>query len=271
MFMVSGYKGTSHDGFSSSSIFGSGKTPFFDEDNYGLTIGTRFDGSELFGAAPRSVTLGFLGNYTHTDIEIGGGGGTADVESISAGAYGLVTDGQTYGLFTVVGTYGSPETETTDVLPVNAEFNNFGVTTSAMGGVIVSLGESKLDLRGGLSYFHATADDYVDSEGTSYTDSRMEDFSGSLSARLFSVMRTPDYTLRPFVQTGVNHRFHYENELKVNDVEFSFDDADTTVFARAGVDFDLGATTQAYLAVRGDASEDMQSIAAQIGVTFKLD
>jgi outer membrane autotransporter protein len=77
--------------------------------------------------------------------------------------------------------------------------------------------------------------------------------------------------MRPFVQTGVTQRFAYENELKINGDKFSFDDADTTVFARAGLDFDVGDTTQAYLAVRGDASEDLQSIAAQVGITFKLD
>jgi hypothetical protein len=277
-FMVSGYKWTTHDGFTSKSALGTAKTPEFDEENYGLTIGTRFDGSEFFGAAPRSVTLGVMGNYTHTEIDIGASPsfpglstGTATVDSFSAGGFGLVTDGQQYALFTVVGTYGSPETQTTAVLPTNAEFDTFGVTASAVSGVVVSLGESKLDLRGGLTYTHSTADDYTDSSGFRYTDAEINEFSGSVSVRLFSVIRATDYTMRPFVQTGVTQRFAYENELKIDGEKFSFDDADTTVFARAGLDFDVGDTTQAYLAVRGDASEDLQSIAAQVGITFKLD
>jgi hypothetical protein len=73
------------------------------------------------------------------------------------------------------------------------------------------------------------------------------------------------------VQGGLTHRLHYENELKIEAETFAFDDADTSVFARAGIDFDVDQSTQAYVAVRGDASEDFEAIAAQVGVTFKLD
>ncbi len=281
LFMVSGYKALSHDGFSVSSSFApaSGKTPSFDEDNYGLTVGTRFDGSEFFGAPERSVTLGLVGNYTRTDITVDAPaafpefskGGSAKVDSWSVGGYGLVTDGRTYGLLTVTGTYGSPETNSA-VVPVSAEFDSFGVSTSAMAGVLVPVGDStKLDLRGGLNYIRATSDDYRDSLGTLYTDGRMEEFSGSVSARLFTVIQGDAYNLRPFVQGGLTHRFSYENELKINSESFEFDDADTSVFVRAGVDFNIGDATQAYLAVRGDGSEDFVAIAAQVGVTFKLD
>jgi hypothetical protein len=280
-FMVSGYKALSHDGFSvtSSLAQASGTTPGFDEENYGLTIGTRFDGSQLFSAPAGSVTLGVIANYTHTDIDVGAPsgfpdlpGGTADVDSWSLGTYGLVTDGQRYGLLTVTGTYGTPETSTTIVQPISAEFTNFGLATSAMAGVLVPVGaDAKLDLRGGLNYVYAQSEDFEDSLGTSFTDGRMEEFSGTVSARLFSVLRSADYTIRPFVQGGLNHRLHYENELKIESETFAFDDADTSVFARAGIDFDVDQSTQAYVAVRGDASEDFEAIAAQVGVTFKLD
>ncbi len=281
-FLVSGYKALRHDGFSVSSSFApaSGKTPGFDEDNYGLTIGTRFDGSKIFGAQPGSVTLGAIANYTHTDIEVDApsglpglaSGGSADVDSWSAGAFGLVTDGYRYGLLTVTGTYGAPQTSTTVVQPISAEFDNYGLATSAVTGVVVTLaGTTKLDLRGGVNYVYATSDDYEDSLSTSYTDGHMEEFSGSASARLFSVLKNGDYYIRPFIQSGLTHRFHYENELTVDRVNFSFDDADTSVFARAGLDFEVGQSTQAYMAVRSDASEDFHAIAGQVGITFKLD
>lgn len=280
MFMVSGYKFLSHDGFSSTATNPqlSGSTPEFEEQNYGLTIGTRFDGSALFDAPARSVTLGVLANYTHTDIDVGGSAkvGEASVDSWSAGGFGLVTDGSRYGIFTVVGTFGAPETSSTAILPANAEFHNFGVSTSAATGLVLPVAGAKLDLRGGLNYMHATSDDYSDDAGFQYSDGRIQEFSGSISARLFSVMRVDDATVRPFVQSGITHRFHYENELTISSannpsVTYSYDDADTTVFARAGIDFDVGQSTQAYLAVRGDASEDVEAIAAQVGVTFKLD
>jgi outer membrane autotransporter protein len=277
--MVSGYKHRSHDGYSVQSAVPafSGSTPGFEEENYGLTIGGRFDGSEFFGASPNSVTLGLLGNYTRTEIDIdaplaGLSGGSATVDSWSVGTFGLVTDGTRYGLLSVTGTFGSPETETEIVGPISAAFNNYAVATSAVVGVLVPLGGSvRLDLRGGLDYVYARSEDFEDSLGVDYTDGRTQEFAGSASARLFSVIKADGYDVRPFVQAGVSHRFHYENELKVDGIAFSFDEADTSLFGRAGVDFSLSQSTQAYLAVRGDASEDFEAIAAQFGLTFKLD
>ncbi len=280
-YMISGYKTLSHDGFSINSAIlpNSVKTPGFDEENYGLTIGTRFDGSNIFDTAPGSVTLGVLGNYTHTEIDIDAPvgfpqfskGGSAEINSWSVGGFGLVTDGRRYGLLSVTGTFGSPETSS-NVVPASASFNNFGLATSAMAGVLVPVsGDTRLDLRGGLNYIYARSDDYVDSANIAYTDGHMEEFSGSVSARLFTMVRGTDYNLRPFVQGGLTQRFHYQNELTIGGTDFSFDDADTSAFARAGVDFEVGQSTQAYVAVRGDASEDYEAISAQVGLTFKLD
>jgi outer membrane autotransporter protein len=278
-YMVSGYKHRSHDGYSvdSANPAFSGTTPGFEEENYGLTIGGRFDGSGLFGASPGSLTLGVIGNYTRTEIDIdaplaGLSGGSATVDSWSVGTFGLVTDGTRYGLVSVTGTFGSPETETEIVGPVSAAFNNYAVATSAVVGVLVPVGGSvRLDLRGGLDYVYTRSDDFEDSIGVEYTDAQMQDLSAGASARLFSIIKTDGYDIRPFVQAGVSHRLHYENELKVDGIAFAFDEAETSFFGRAGVDFSLSQSTQAYLAVRGDASEDFEAIAAQFGLTFKLD
>ncbi len=278
MFMVSGYKHLSHDGYSVASDFNPalGKTPGFEEDDYGLTLGTRFDGSDVFGVEKGTVVFGVLGNYTHTDIDVNSlnlpgklKNGSASIDSWSAGGYGLVTDGVRYGLVTVTGTFGSPEIE--NALSAKADFATFGLAASAVSGVLVPVGSAKLDLRGGLSYLHASSDDYTDSLGSHFTDGRLEELSGNLSVRLFGVVRAESYTVRPFIQGGVNQRFHYENEITVDNATFNFDDADTSIFGRAGIDFDVNTSIQAYLSVRGDASEDLAAIAAQVGVTFKLD
>ena len=44
----------------------------------------------------------------------------------------------------------------------------------------------------------------------------------------------------------------------------------TTVFGRVGVDFEVGQYTQAYVAVRGDHNDDFDAIAAQVGLTLRL-
>jgi outer membrane autotransporter protein len=84
-------------------------------------------------------------------------------------------------------------------------------------------------------------------------------------------MKTESGSFRPFIQGGLSQRFHYSNEVDVEGVTFDFEDDDTTVFARAGVDFDIDRSLQAYVSVRGDANESLEAIAAQVGLTFKLD
>jgi hypothetical protein len=279
MFMVSGVKKLSHDGFSTTSLLGSGATPAFDETDYGLTLGFRWDASRRFDFAPNTLTFGVIGNYTHTDLDFGTSAalapfldktGSADIDSWSVGTFGLITDGRKYGLLTVNATVGSPETENF-ALASTAEYNTFGIAASAMSGVLVPVGSATLDLRGGFTFISASGDDFTDSVGVRFRDAELEEISGELSARLFQVMRLESGTLRPFIQGGLSQRLHYSNELEVEGIRFAFEDADTTAFARAGVDFDIDRSLQAYLAVRGDVSESIEAISAQVGLTLKLD
>jgi hypothetical protein len=281
MFAVSGVTSLSHDGYRSSSSLpgGTGTTPAFDETDVGLTVGLRWDASRHFDLDKNSLTFGLIANYTHTDIDLGTNDvlapffdktGSADVDSWSVGTFGLITDGWKYGLLTVTGTFGAPETENY-VLGSTADFNTAGIAVSAMSGVLVPLGGSTLDLRGGLNFIHASADNFTDTAGVHFSNAELEEISGTVSARLFRVVRLETGAFRPFIQGGLTQRLHYSNDVDVDGVTFSFDDADTTLFARAGVDFDIDRTFQAYVAVRGDASSSMEAIAAQVGLTFKLD
>lgn len=282
MFAVSGATKISHGGFQSSSALlgGNGRTPDFEEVDYGFTIGLRWDASNYFDLARNTVTFGLLANYTHSDIDIGPNDvlgqffdktGSADIDSWTAGAFGLVTDGVKYGLVTVAATLGAPTAQNA-VLNSTADYDTLGVAASAMGGVLLPVsGGAKLDMRGGFNFVSASAEDYNDSAGVSYSNSQFEEISGTVSARLFHVTKLQSATLRPFIQGGLNHRLHYRNEVDVEGVAFSFDDADTTYFARAGLDFDLDRYMQAYVAVRGDKSESLEALSAQLGLTFKLD
>jgi hypothetical protein len=279
MFMVSGVKSLSHDGFDTTSLLGNGTTPAYDETDYGLTLGVRWDASSHFDLAPNSLTFGVIGNYTHTDLDFGTNAalapfldksGQADVDSWSVGTFGLVTDGRKYGLLTLNATFGSPDTENF-ALASTAEYNTFGIAASAISGVLIPVGGATLDLRGGLTFISASGDDYTDSAGVHFRDAELEEISGELSARLFQVVRFESGTLRPFIQGGLSQRLHYSNEVEVEGVTFSFEDADTTVFARAGVDFEIDRSLQAYLAVRGDVNESLEAITGQVGLTFKID
>jgi outer membrane autotransporter protein len=280
-YSMSGYRWRGHDGYDVSTSASSltGKGPGFDEGHAGLTLAARYDATSFFGLTDRSVTLGLMANYTHSDISVDAGPfaptlsklGSADVDSWSLGTYGLVTDGQRYGLVTVTGTLGETETRS-NLFPIRSDFRSAGIATSAMAGWLIPVGkDAKVDFRGGLNYAYASGDDHKDSIGLSYMDDKTQEFSGTVSVRIFGTLQAGEGSIRPFVQTGLTHRFQYENSLKIQNVDVSFNDADTSVFARTGFDFNLGATTQAYVAVRGDASQDYRSVEGQVGLTFKLD
>jgi hypothetical protein len=281
LFAVSGVTKLSHDGYQVSASLpgGSGRTPEFDETDVGLTIGLRWDASQHFGLGRDSLTFGVIANYTHTDIDLGTNDvlsqffdktGSADIDSWSVGAFSLLTDGRKYGLLTVTGTFGTPSTQNF-VLGSTADYDTAGVAVSAMSGLLIPMGETILDLRGGFTFIRAGADDYADSAGVRFTDAELEEISGTVSARLFRVVKLEDGAFRPFIQGGLTQRLHYRNEVEVEGVNFSFDDADTSVFARAGVDFNVDRFLQAYVAVRGDASESVEAVSAQVGLTFRLD
>ncbi len=136
---------------------------------------------------------------------------------------------------------------------------------------MIPVGRATLDLRGGFTFISASGDDYTDSAGVHYSDAKLEETSGELSARLFQVVRLESGTLRPFIQGGVSQRLYYSNEVDVEGTTFSFEDADTTAFARAGIDFDVDRSLQAYVAVRGDVNKSLEAITAQVGLTFKID
>jgi hypothetical protein len=53
----------------------------------------------------------------------------------------------------------------------------------------------------------------------------------------------------------VDYRFHYENEIDIEAVDFSFDEGRTTLFGRVGIDFDIGDRSQVYIAFRADHND----------------
>ena len=62
----------------------------------------------------------------------------------------------------------------------------------------------------------------------------------------------------------------YENEIRVDNVEYSLDEGRTTLFGRVGMDFDIADYVQAYLAFRADHNEDFDTVGGQLGLTVKL-
>jgi outer membrane autotransporter protein len=140
-----------------------------------------------------------------------------------------------------------------------------------VAGAILPLGGlTKIDLRGGLNYLTANAENHSGFGGLRYSDGEIDQFSGVISAHLFTSWNCGPTVVRPFVQGGVDYRFHYENEIRIDDQKVSFEEGRTTVFGRAGVDFDIGNRSQVYFAIRGDHNDDFDTIAGQAGLTIRL-
>ena len=277
-FGISGVSHTSHDGFQIEGPIG-GRTLGFDSLDVGATLGVRVDASKAISLPADTLILGFFGNYTNSDIDVDLSKslrelgftnlGDATLNNGSAGGYGLLTNGTLYGMALASGEFGKASVN--DGPFRSPDFDTSGFASSLLGGTIVSLGPlTKVDLRGGLNYLTANAENHVGFGDLHFSDGEIDQFSGALSARLFSTLNYGRTVVRPFVQGGVDYRFHYDNHVEIEDVKFSFDEGRTTVFGRAGVDFDIGNRSQLYFAVRGDHNDDFDTIAGQAGLSIRL-
>jgi len=280
-FGISGVSHTSHDGFVVETPHTAiGRTPGFDSLDAGITLGVRVDASKAVNLPTDSLTVGLFGNYTNSDIDVDSNAvlrefgfknaGDATLNSGSGGGYGLLTNGKIYGLALASGEFGRA-TVNDGVLNSRTDFDTSGFASALFGGVVLPAGaRAKLDLRGGLNYLTARAEDHTGFGDIRFSDGRIDQFSGTLSARLFAALNYGRTVVRPFVQGGVDYRFHYENEIDIEAVDFSFDEGRTTLFGRVGIDFDIGDRSQVYLAFRADHNEDFDTVAGQAGLTFKL-
>jgi Autotransporter beta-domain len=280
-FGISGISQTLHDGFVvKSPHVARNRTLAFDSLDAGITLGMRFEASKIANLPPDHLTFGVFGNYTNSDVDFEPdavlrdfgfrNAGDGNVDSGSGGAYTLLTNGRLYGLVLASGEFGSASVHDS-ILNTRSNFDTRGFASSLIGGIVVPVGAvAKIDFRGSLNYLICRADDFTDSANIQYRDGKLETSSGALSVRLFTAWQRGQTVFRPFVQGGVDERFDYDNEIQVEGVNFSFEEGDTTLFGRVGLDFDVGDYTQAYAAFRADHNEDFDTIAGQIGLTVKL-
>lgn len=277
-FGISGVSHTSHDGFQIEGPIG-GRTLGFDSLDVGVTLGFRVDASKALTLPADTLTLGVFGNYTNSDIDVDSSQafrelgltnvGDATLNNGSIGGYVLLTNGAFYGLGLASGEFG--EARVDDGPSRSSNFETSGFASSLLGGGLLSLGPTtKIDFRGGLNYLTANAESHVGFGDLRFSDGEIDQFSGSLSARLFATWEYGRTIVRPFVQGGVDYRFHYDNHVEIEAVKFSFDEGPATVFGRAGVDFDIGDRSQLYFAVRADHNEDFDTVAGQAGLTIRL-
>ena len=243
--------------------------------------GVLWDASTHVGLRPGTLHFGVNGGIAESDLDVRANGalrslgitqaGVGNLKSWAAGGFALLTTRAWYTGAAAGGSWGRAETENF-VTGARSDYDGSSFTSALFAGTILPVlsDDVRLDLRATLGYQRTVGDAHSDTAGIIYGDHVVETFDGSLSARLFAVARLPSFTLRPYVQAGVVHRFHYLNELRIQGIDFSFDDADTSAFFAGGLDFDINGALQLSAGVRYDRSTDYDSLAGRIGLLLKL-
>ena len=142
-FGISGVSHTSHDGFQIEGPIG-GRTLGFDSLDVGATLGFRVDASKAISLPADTLTLGFFGNYTNSDIDVDLSKslrdlgftnlGDATLNNGSAGGYGLLTNGTLYGMALASGEFGKASVN--DGPFRSPDFDTSGFASSLLGGAI---------------------------------------------------------------------------------------------------------------------------------------
>lgn len=274
----------SHGGFSYKAQYGDTVTtgttlPIRSSDRAELP-GLIWDATSELGLKSGTLHIGLVGGVAESELDFEGDAalkqfgitdaGGANLRSWSVGTFALLTARSWYAGTAVGGSWGSSEGENL-VLGTTSEYDVSCLTSSLFVGSILSLADAvRLDFRGTLGYQRTVGEAHEDSIGVDYSDHVIESSYGSISARLFGVIRDGNVTARPFVQAGLAHRFHYENRLEIADVQFSFSDADTSTFVAGGIDFEVTRAFQLSIGARQDHSEDFDSLAGRVGLLINI-
>jgi hypothetical protein len=272
---------TDHDGFQVSGG-GAGcasSTPFQTLQRTQLP-GVVLDASSAFGLKQGTLHLGFSGGRSEVDTRFRPGaalrdagvtqGGATRLTSWSVNAFSLLTKDNWYAGSAVGGTWGRTETQNV-ALAAAADYDTSGMVVAGFVGSIVPLTETvRFDLRGTLAYQRTVGEAHADSLGIVYGDHVIEAADAILAARLLGVYQSGDWTIRPFLQAGVTHHLRYNNQLEISDVAFRLHEADTSVFAAAGLDFEINKALQLSVGLRQDYSDDYESVTGRLGFSARL-
>jgi hypothetical protein len=275
---------TDHDGFQFQANGGAGLLT-------GSTLPTRslekavlpgvlWDASSLFGLKRGALHFGLTGGVTESDVQIRSNAllqgvgitqtGSANLTSWSVGGFALLTTGSWYTGTVVGGSWGRSEIDNF-LLGSSSDYGTSGITSAWILGTIVPITNTiRFDIRGTLGYQRTVGEGHFDTLRIGYGDHTIEAVHGSLSGRLFGAFRQGGVTIRPYLQAGLAHRFHYDNELQIQGVAFTFNDADNSVFAATGIDFEINESLQLSVGVREDHSRDFDSLSGRFGLAWRL-
>ncbi len=269
-----------HDGYSVSSLTGSGQALGFESKQYNVMPGTLFDVTDALGLKKGAVKIGAFGGVGRSFIDFKSNSalrsvgitepGEARVDSLTGGLYGLGIYDNFYGAVAVSGGWGRADVKN-HVLSASSEYDTNDIVVGGIAGMIVPLGgATRLDFRSRLDWSKGRSEAHTDTLGIAYGTAETEVFAGSIEMRLFTEIAMQGMKLRPFIHGGIRHQFDFDSDLTIAGTKFEFSNEDTSGFAKAGVDFALTDKTQSYISARTDFAEDYWSVTGQFGFIYSL-
>jgi hypothetical protein len=262
-----------HDGFTitNGSLVGPG--PSFDGDDFSAAISLDFNAAKHFGFDDRyGLNLGLFVGYASTDVGLGAfqgfdtiGDGTNN--SAMFGGYALFRQGFNYALVSASAFLG--ETDISNgVLNTTGSYDTEGyAVTGSVGHIFTLTDRIRFDLRGGLLGVTFTGDDYTDSGGNQFGESRI-----SFGAFKFEPGIYADYQLEngmvfsPYARADLQQRFGYRNTTNIDGREIDFDDADFSAALSTGFNLKMSDRATVSGEVRGKLSADSSTLGGKLGL-----
>jgi len=273
---------TDHDGYRVSGSNGAscGSTLPFQTVERTQLPGVLWDASSAFGFKKGTFHMGFSGGATDSDTLVRASAalrdagiaqaGSTRMRSYSLGGFSLLTKESWYAGSAFGGAWGRAESQNF-VVGSDSDYGTSTFVAAGFVGTIIPLTDTaRFDIRGTLSYQRTVGEAHVDSLGLVYGDHVIEAADAMISARLFGVFRQDEMVIRPFIQVGVTHHLTYGNQLEIEGAAFTLEEADTSVFGAAGLDFEISNTLQLSVGVRHDRSPDLESVTGRLGFSLRL-
>jgi hypothetical protein len=264
---------TQHDGFTISGNNLVGPGPSFDADDFSAAISLDFNAAKHFEFEDRyGLNLGLFAGYASTDVGLGAfqgfdAIGDATNRSGMFGGYALFRQGVNYALVSASAFLG--ETDVSNgVLNTTGSYDTEGyAVTGSIGHIFALTDRARFDLRGGMLGVSFTGDDYTDSGGNQFGESRI-----SFGAFKFEPGIYADYALdngmvfSPYARADLQQRFAYKNTATIDGKEIDFDDADFSAALSTGFNLKMSERATLSSEIRGKLSADSSTIGGKLGL-----
>jgi hypothetical protein len=264
---------TEHGGFSATSETFNGSGPSFGVDEFSAAISIDFNAAKQWQLDTQyGLNLGLFGGYASTDVTLDpfqgfSYPGDSTNKSGMFGGYGLFRRGVDYVL--VSGTAFLGNTDVVDgVLNSTGSYDTQGYAFTGSAGHIFALGDrTRFDLRAGVLGVTFTGDDFVDSSGNRFGESRISFGAVKFEPGIYADFPLENgMTLSPYARADLQQRFSYSNTAEIDGREVHFDDADFSAAVSTGFNLKMSEMATVSGEIRGKFSSDSSTVAAKLGV-----